>query len=114
MTENTDATTADDLAAIDRDMSAWAESDAAVTALENTTTPSDTPEGREALDMFRRAGRPRLDGESSKKGHSPRRQVRLPDDLNSALDTYATRHNLSPSEVIRAALDQYLNTPTAA
>jgi hypothetical protein len=99
MTENADATAADDLAAIDRDMSAWAESDAAVTALENTTTPSDTPEGREALDIFRRAGRPR--------------QVRLPDDLNSALDTYATRHNLRPSEVIRAALDQYLNPHTA-
>lgn len=97
-----------------RDLSAWAESDAAIEALENSTTPRDTAEGRFALQAFRQAGRPRLGGNQHKIGRSPRRQVRLPDELNTALDSYAARHNIKPSEVMRQALSQFLSNGTAA
>ncbi|MDO4914733.1 hypothetical protein [Corynebacterium sp.] len=38
-----------------RDLSAWAESDAAIEALENSTTPRDTAEGEFALSAFHQA-----------------------------------------------------------
>lgn len=95
-----------------RELSAWAESDAAIEALENSTTPRDTAEGRVALEAFRQAGRPRLDRSQHKIGRSPRRQVRLPDELNTALDSYAVEHDVKPSEVMRQALSRFLNNET--
>lgn len=97
-----------------RKLSTWAESDAAVEALESSTAPRDTDQGRFALEAFRRAGRPRL-GESRRgSGRSPRRQVRLPDELNAALDCYAVEHGVNPSEVMRQALARFLNDSSAA
>lgn len=49
MTEHTDQD------AIDREMSAWAESDAAVDAPARSTAPRDTAASRAALDAFRQA-----------------------------------------------------------
>ena len=50
------------------------------------------------------------------RGASTRRQVRLPEHTNTALDTYAKTHGLTPSGVIRDALNAYLtnhqSTPT--
>lgn len=39
---------------------------------------------------------------------SPRRQVRLPPAINAQLDTYAKAHDTPASEVIRGALDAFL------
>lgn len=54
-------------------------------------------------------GRPNL-GASRATGHgrSPRRQVRLPEELNKQLDSYATARGESVSDVIRDALTHYL------
>ncbi|MCL3778502.1 MULTISPECIES: gamma-glutamyltransferase [unclassified Actinomyces] len=41
-------------------------------------------------------------------GRSPRRQVRLPEGTNAALDTYVAAHNTTASAVIREALEAYL------
>lgn len=97
-----------------RTLSAWAESDAAIEALEGSTAPRDTDQGTFALEAFRRAGRPRLDGSQRRSGRSPRRQVRLPDELNAARDCYAVEHGVNPSEVMRQALAQFLSDSSAA
>ena len=62
-------------------------------------------------------GRPGLgQSHATGRGRSPRRQVRLPEHTNTALDTYAKTHGLTPSAVIRDALNAYLtnhqSTPT--
>ena len=54
-------------------------------------------------------GRPNLGHEhATGRGASARRQVRLPEHTNPALDTYAAAHGLTPSAVIRDALNAYL------
>lgn len=54
-------------------------------------------------------GRPNLGHErATGRGASARRQVRLPERTNTALDTYAAAHGLTPSAVIRDALNAYL------
>lgn len=98
----------------DMQIAAWAESDAAITALANSTTPPTTHQGKVALEAFRQAGRPRLDGNQSTTGRSPRRQVRLPAQLNDALDTYAAEHGITPSEIIRTAITRYLTEQSVA
>lgn len=62
-------------------------------------------------------GRPNLGHtHATGRGASTRRQVRLPEHTNTALDTYAKTHGLTPSAVIRDALNAYLtnhqSTPT--
>ena len=62
-------------------------------------------------------GRPGLgQSRATGRGRSPRRQVRLPEHTNTALDAYAKTHGLPPSAVIRDALNAYLtnhqSTPT--
>lgn len=54
------------------------------------------------------SGRPSLNG-SVGVGPSPKRQVRLPVDLDQALTARAERENKRASEVIRDALNAYLN-----
>ncbi len=55
-------------------------------------------------------GRPSLGHDrATGRGRSPRRQVRLPEPLNTALDDYAAAHSTTPSAVIRDALTAYLN-----
>ncbi|WP_235905295.1 ribbon-helix-helix domain-containing protein [Actinomyces marmotae] len=54
-------------------------------------------------------GRPSLGRDrATGRGRSARRQVRLPESLNTALDDYAAAHNTTPSAVIRDALEAYL------
>ena len=56
-------------------------------------------------------GRPGL-GQSHATGHgrSPRRQVRLPEHTNAALDAYIEKHGTTASAVIRDAVEAYLAT----
>ena len=55
-------------------------------------------------------GRPTL-GSELNEGTSPKRQVRLPRDLNQALTDRAVREHRSASEIMRDALKQYLEVP---
>lgn len=54
-------------------------------------------------------GRPTLGHDrATGRGASARRQVRLPEHTNTALDIYAAEHNTTASAVIRDALEAYL------
>ena len=60
-------------------------------------------------------GRPTLGHDhATGRGASARRQVRLPEHTNTALDAYVAAHGTTASAVIRDALDAYLNHPTPA
>lgn len=53
-------------------------------------------------------GRPSLSSRADGiSGRSPKRQVRLPQDLNDWLETYADAHGQTVSEVMRNALERY-------
>lgn len=55
------------------------------------------------------AGRPKLGHtHATGTGRSPRRQVRLPEDVDAALGAYAAQHHTTPSAVIREAVNEYL------
>ncbi len=56
-------------------------------------------------------GRPGLGRDhATGTGRSPRRQVRLPESTNDALDAYVREHNTTASAVIRDAVEAYLAT----
>lgn len=64
--------------------------------------------GSRALEQaVRRGGRPTLDGRAG-EGPSPKRQVRLPRDLDAALRDRAAAEHRRPSSIIRDALTDYL------
>jgi len=65
---------------------------------------SDTPVEAYARALIRR-GRPSL---TAPGVHSKARQVRLPDTLDARLEQYVARTHTSRSEVMRIALEQYL------
>lgn len=67
-----------------------------------------SPAERERFDRLARVGRPRLSG-STGQGRSPKRQVRLPIDLNQELDARAKREHRSASDILRDALTAYLD-----
>ncbi|MCL2466321.1 MAG: ribbon-helix-helix domain-containing protein [Micrococcales bacterium] len=100
----TDATTDDELDAL---------------ATEGLLRPIGEPEGGGTLrdeDELRAvfAGRPALGHtHATGRGPSARRQVRLPESTNAALDAYAAHTNTTPSAVIRDALTEYLATHKA-
>lgn len=95
----------------------WAEMAAKAEAGEFRPTPGGEHLTGEAAAAAGRAliqhgygitGRPslssRADGVS---GRSPKRQVRLPQELNDWLETYADAHGQTVSEVMRNALKRY-------
>ncbi|MBP2437870.1 ribbon-helix-helix protein, CopG family [Microbacterium amylolyticum] len=59
------------------------------------------------LDAAIRRGRPSL-GQAAARGESPKRQVRLPEELDRALTERAKREHRKASAVIRDALTEYL------
>lgn len=99
------------------DLATWAESDDAVEAVGRAVRERgigrETEQTRYARDLARSVGRPSLSEASGTHGSSPRRQVRLPHELDSALDDYATAHGMTPSGVIRQAIAEFLNRPVA-
>lgn len=58
-------------------------------------------------------GRPPLDPNAAPGQHSPVRQVRLPAEVNDELTAVAAAEHRRPSDVIRAALADYLATHAA-
>jgi hypothetical protein len=67
-------------------------------------------------DLLERAtgGRPSIDPKARAGQHSPVRQVRLPAEVNEQLAALAAAQHRRPSDVIRAALADYLATHTAS
>jgi len=58
-------------------------------------------------------GRPSIDPKASTGQHSPVRQVRLPAEVNDQLAALAHTEHCSPSDIIRAALAEYIAAHTA-
>lgn len=58
------------------------------------------------LDRIARGGRPSLSG----AGTSPKRQVRLPVDVDIALDELAARQGRKPSAIMREAIENYVRS----
>lgn len=75
---------------------------------ETAPTPPPDPGAVTAAEVRARLGRPSLDG-SAGSGRSPRRQVRLPHDLDQLLDQRAAEQHRTPSELMRDAIDRYLH-----
>ena len=69
------------------------------------TAPAGTVTAEEVEEALR--GRPTL-GSNQNTGESPKRQVRLPRDLSSALDARAESEHRTASDIMRDALAQYL------
>jgi hypothetical protein len=92
----------------------WAETDEAAEDIANAADQDiNGGHSRLADEIIRKEGRPRLDGDRGATGRAPRRQVRLPAELNTALDTYASQNHTTASEVIRQALHRYLDDAAA-
>lgn len=59
--------------------------------------------------LRRTAGRPSIDTDAGASGPTPRRQVRLPRELNSRLDDLAASQHRSASDVMREAIAAYVD-----
>ncbi|AIY03595.1 hypothetical protein ART_3996 [Arthrobacter sp. PAMC 25486] len=90
----------------------WAESDFSM-APESVITHSPSPGAGQSLleaalgssaAVKRAVGKPSL----SKSGTSPSRSIRLPKELDAQLVALSARENRKPSDVVRAALVEYL------
>jgi hypothetical protein len=83
----------------EHDYSEWAD---AFESGEYRATPIETPR----VDGTRlRRGRP---AKGKPAGASPSRQVRLPQDISDRVDALAERWNVPSSEVMRAAITEYI------
>ncbi|QDO88725.1 hypothetical protein FNH13_10650 [Ornithinimicrobium ciconiae] len=61
-------------------------------------------------EVLRRAGgRPALDPTATPGAHSPRRQVRLPQELSDQVDELATRTATRPASIMRQAIQDYVD-----
>jgi len=93
----------------------WAEHDM---PLRPTSTTALRGEGAAAFgrDLLERAtgGRPSIDPKARPGEHSPVRQVRLPGEVNEQLAALAHAGHRRPSDVIRAAVTDYIADHTAS
>ncbi|UNX55621.1 ribbon-helix-helix protein, CopG family [Georgenia sp. TF02-10] len=108
-------------------LAAWAESDEALQLGPDTKIDRGSTEGRARVRaMLEEAaggragleralgGRPPLDPSARPGEHSPARKVRLPKDMNDALAARARAEGRRVSDVIRAALAEYLSNQKAS
>lgn len=87
----------------------WAEHDMTLKPSSTTALRGEaaTAHGRAALERSL-GGRPSIDPKAKPGQHSRTRQVRLPHDINTKLDQVAAAQKRRPSEIMRAALAEYL------
>jgi len=93
----------------------WAEHDMTLKPSSTTALRGDAAAifGRDLLERST-GGRPSLDPSARPGQHSPVRQVRLPTEVNEQLTALARAEHRSPSDVIRAALAEYIASHTAS
>lgn len=106
--------TADEEARAER-LAEWAESDEFTISSSATVVPADSRDAEELLEgvfgreeLGRLRGRPSLSGRVG-AGASPKRQVRLPRELDELLVARAAAEHRSPSELMRDAVAEYLS-----
>jgi hypothetical protein len=93
----------------------WAEHDMALKPASTTALRGQAAAdfGRDLLERST-GGRPSIDPKARAGQHSPVRQVRLPAEVNDQLAALAEAQHRRPSDVIRAALAEYLAAHTAS
>ena len=93
----------------------WAERDMTLKPSSTTALRGNAAAtfGRDLLERAT-AGRPSIDPNARPGQHSPVRQVRLPAEVNKQLADLARAEHRSPSDVIRAALADYIAAHTAS
>lgn len=98
-----------------RQAAEWAEHDMTLKPSSKTALRGDTAAtfGRDLLERAT-GGRPSIDPKARPGQHSPVRQVRLPAEVNEQLADLARAEHRSPSDVIRAALADYIAAHTAS
>jgi len=96
-------------------LAAWAESDEAVARPATGQTLVGEEASRTGQELLKRySGRPNLGQERAQGvGNSPRRQLRLPKDVNDRLDNYAAATGKTASAIMREALVAYLEAHAA-
>jgi hypothetical protein len=87
----------------------WAESDQPRIHPERGETGTTATEASREL-LRRAGGRPSVDPAAEPGAHSPRRQVRLSRSLSDQVDALAKRDNRSPSDLMRDAIAEYVDT----
>jgi len=93
------------------ELAQWAENDMTLTPNSHTALRGDDAAAAGRALLERVTGRPRLDPtDNSQDGPSPRRQVRLPAAISKNIDAIAAQQNRKPSEVMREAIINYVNT----
>lgn len=94
---------------------AWAENEMELKT-NSTTARYGTAAARHGQEALERAlgGRPSIDPVSERGHHSPKRQVRLPSDVDNALVALAAAQHRTLSAVMRDALADYVRTHTPA
>ncbi len=87
---------------------AWAEHEMVLPANSKTALRGESAAafGRDLV--ARAVGRPALDPAAAAGGHSPRRQVRLPQALSDDVDQLAATQGRTAAEVMREAITDYL------
>jgi hypothetical protein len=93
----------------------WAEDDMTLKPASTTALRGEaaTKFGRDLLERAT-GGRPSIDPNARPGQHSPVRQVRLPAEVNEQLTALADAEHRSPSDIIRAALADYIAAHTAS
>lgn len=93
----------------------WAEHDMTLKPASTTALRGESAAtfGRELLERAT-GGRPSIDPKAKPGQHSPVRQVRLAAEVNEQLTALAHAEHRSPSDVIRAALADYIAAHTAS
>ncbi|MFD7156186.1 hypothetical protein ACFV9C_16380 [Kribbella sp. NPDC059898] len=89
----------------------WAEHDMNLPANSRTSLRgADAADfGRELVERSR-GGRPSIDPDAAPGERSPVRQVRLPRALDADLEAFASSRRRKPSEIMREALTEYLES----
>lgn len=93
------------------ELAQWAENDMTLPTNSHTALRGDDAAAAGRALLERVTGRPRLDPtDTSHDGPSPKRQVRLPAAISKNIDAIAAQQNRKPSEVMREAIINYVNT----
>ncbi|MFD4368668.1 ribbon-helix-helix protein, CopG family [Rhodococcus sp. NPDC058521] len=96
------------------ELSQWAERDMTLPMESDAAERGDdaAAAGRALLERVG-VGRPSLARDAGISGASPKRQVRLPRPLSNKLDELAERQDRKPSELMREAVEEYVQKHTA-
>lgn len=96
------------------ELAEWAEHDMTLPMDSATARRGDdaAAAGRALLERVG-AGRPSLARDTGISGESPKRQVRLPRPLSNKLDELAERQDRNPSELMREAVEEYIQKHSA-